>query len=124
MVEVGTTGRLMPDLSDKRSLNEPSSGVPCESDSPDTCCRGALAQPCACDLGQPCFGGCLSHCVQSLNLLNPARYGEAGNPNFYRDHIAEGHIVTETYTNSSLRLHYSGDAGKEGHAETISLEPA
>ncbi len=28
------------------------------------------------------------------------------------------------YTNSSLRLHYSGNACKEGHAETIPFEPA
>ena len=27
------------------------------------------------------------------------------------------------YTTFSLRLHYSGGAGKEGHAEAIPLEP-
>jgi hypothetical protein len=28
------------------------------------------------------------------------------------------------YTNFSLRLHYSAEAGKQGHAETIPPEPA
>jgi hypothetical protein len=28
------------------------------------------------------------------------------------------------YTNFSLRLHYSGEAGKEGDAEAIPFEPA
>ena len=31
---------------------------------------------------------------------------------------------TGNHTNCSLILHYSGDAGKEGHAETIPSEPA
>jgi hypothetical protein len=31
---------------------------------------------------------------------------------------------SSSYTNFSLRLHYFEDAGKEGHAETISPEPA
>ena len=30
----------------------------------------------------------------------------------------------KSYTNFSLILHYSGDAGKEGHAEAIPSEPA
>jgi hypothetical protein len=35
-----------------------------------------------------------------------------------------GHDMVANYTNCSLRLHYSGGAGKDRDAETIPPEPA
>jgi FG-GAP repeat len=47
-----------------------------------------------------------------------------GKPDLICVNGGDNTLIVLTNTNSSLRLHYSEEAGKEGHAEAISPEPA